>query len=174
MMIRLDEIIDGEIILAVKEPGAAADDLLELDHGIDRTHEDDVADIAGIHAGGELLRGGQNRGDGLFIVLKIAQMLLTQCAVVGGDPLAIIRIRARLELIDEIAHGQRVVLGGAEDDGLFVLVDLIQKQLDPVGLAFLDFDDPVEVSFRVDFAGFDFPFDELCRRRYRHTRRAWC
>ena len=49
-------------------------------------------------------------GMSLFVVLKIAQVLLAERAVVGGDPLAIVRVLARLHLVDEIAHGQRVIL----------------------------------------------------------------
>ena len=45
------EIIDREVVLAVIEPGAAPDDLFELDHRLHRPHQHDVADIAGIHSG---------------------------------------------------------------------------------------------------------------------------
>ena len=37
-----------------------------------RQQQDDVADVAGIYTGGELLRGGQDGGDGLFVVLKLS------------------------------------------------------------------------------------------------------
>jgi len=55
MMMRLYEIVNGEVVLAVAKPRAAAVDLLELDHRIDRAHQDDVAHVAGIDAGGQLL-----------------------------------------------------------------------------------------------------------------------
>ena len=119
MVVRLHEIVDREVVLAVVEPRAAADDLLELDHRVDRAHQHDVADVAGIHAGRELLRGGQDRRDGLLVVLEVAQVLLAERAVVGGDALAVVRVLARLHLVDEVAHGQRVVLRGAEDQRLF-------------------------------------------------------
>ena len=61
---RGDHVLDGAL-LAVVQTRAASDDLLEFNHGIDGPHEHDVADVAGIHAGGQFLRGGQNRGDGL-------------------------------------------------------------------------------------------------------------
>src|SRR5271157_1272020 len=70
MVVRLHEVVDGEIILAIVEPRAAPNDLFELDHGVDGAHQDDVADVPGIHAGRELLRGGQNGRNGLFVVLK--------------------------------------------------------------------------------------------------------
>ena len=85
MVVGLHEVVDGEVVLAIVEPGAATDDLLELDHAVDGAHEHDVANVAGVHAGGELLRGGQNRRNGLFVVLKVAQMLVAEFAVVGGD-----------------------------------------------------------------------------------------
>ena len=87
----LHEIVDGEVVLAVIEPCPPADDLFELDHGVDRPHQHDIADIAGIHAGGELLRSGQDRRDRLLVVLEVAQMLIAQFAVVGRDPLAVVR-----------------------------------------------------------------------------------
>ena len=49
------EVVDGEIILPVVEPGAASDDLFELDYRVDRPHEHDVADIPGIDTCGQLL-----------------------------------------------------------------------------------------------------------------------
>ena len=60
VMIGVHKIIDGEIFFAVKQPGSSPDDLLELNHGIDRPHQDNIADVAGIHSGGELLRSGQD------------------------------------------------------------------------------------------------------------------
>ena len=53
--IGFDEIVDGKIVLAVKKPGTAADNLFELNHLLDRAHQHDIADIAGIDTGRELL-----------------------------------------------------------------------------------------------------------------------
>jgi hypothetical protein len=75
MMMCLHEIIDRKVVLPIVQPRSASDDLLELDHGIDRAHQDDVADIAGIHAGREFLRGRQDRRDALFVVLEVAEVL---------------------------------------------------------------------------------------------------
>src|SRR5438132_14416962 len=46
-----NEIVNGEVILAIVKPGATANDLLELDHGVDGSHDDDVANVARIYAG---------------------------------------------------------------------------------------------------------------------------
>ena len=94
VLVRLHEIVDREVVLAVVEPRAAPDDLLELDHRVDRPHQHDVADVAGIDAGRELLRRGQDRRDGLLVVLKVAQVLLAERAVVGGHALAVVRVLA--------------------------------------------------------------------------------
>ncbi len=115
MKVRLHEIVNREVILTVVKSRAAPDDLLEFDHGIDRAHQHDVADVARVHARRKLLRRGQNGGDSLFIVLKIAQMLLTQVAIIRRDPLAIIRVFAGFQLVDEVAHKQGVRLVRAED-----------------------------------------------------------
>ena len=112
----------------------------------------DVADIPCIHAGGELLRGGQDGGDGLLVVLELPQVLFAERAIVGRDATAIVRVLAGPHLVDQVAHGQRVGLRGTEHQGLLVLVDLLHEQLHPVGFAFLDLDDPVEVRFRVALA----------------------
>ena len=64
--------MNREVVLALEQPGAAADDLLELDHRIHRPHQHDMAHVARVDAGGEFLRGGQNGRDGLFVVLERA------------------------------------------------------------------------------------------------------
>src|ERR1051325_3573210 len=84
MMMRLHEIVNGEIILAVVKASATTDDLLELNHGVDGTHEDDVANVASVDTRGEFLRGGENRWDESFVVLKVAEMLFAKLAIVGG------------------------------------------------------------------------------------------
>ena len=51
MKVRLYEIVDGEVILSIIKARTTSNDLFELDHRVDRAHENDVADIAGVHAG---------------------------------------------------------------------------------------------------------------------------
>jgi len=165
MNMRLHEIVDCEVILAVEKPRAPPDDLLELDHRVNRAHQHDIADVAGVHAGREFLRGGQDRRDGFFVVLKIAQMLFAEGAVVRRDPLAVVRVRARLHLVDEIAHGQCVILCRAEHQRLLVLIDLAHENLDALLFALLDLDDLVEVRFVVEFAGLDFTLHYVVVRR---------
>ena len=92
-------------------------------------------------------------------------MLVAEFAIIGGDPLAIVRVRARLHLVDEVAHGQRMVLRGAEDQRFFPLVDLVHEQLHAVRFALLDLDDLVEVGFRIALPGFDFALHNLVIRR---------
>jgi hypothetical protein len=55
VMMRFDEIIDREVVLAIVESSATTDDLLELDHRIHRAQQHDVTHIAGIDARGEFL-----------------------------------------------------------------------------------------------------------------------
>ena len=55
VMMRFNEIIDREVVLAIVESRAPTNDLLELDHRIHRTQQHDVAHIAGIDARGEFL-----------------------------------------------------------------------------------------------------------------------
>lgn len=155
------EVVDGEVVLAFIEAGAASDDLFELDHGVDGAHQDNVADVAGVHAGRELLGRCQDGRDGLFVVLEVAEVLLAESAVVGGDALAVAGVCAGFSLVDEVAHGECVNLGGAEDQRLFPLIDLVHKELYAVFLAFLDLDDLVEVFLFVQASFFNFAFHHL-------------
>ena len=161
VLIGLHEIVDREIVLAVEQPRAAPDDLLELDHRADRPHQHDVADVARVHAGRKLLRGGQDRRDGLLVVLERPQPLLAQRAVVGRHPHAVVRVAARLHLVDQVAHQQRVALRRAEHQRLLALVDLVHEQLDAIALPLLDLDGAVELRLAVALALLDLAFDHL-------------
>src|SRR6185437_10720298 len=108
----------------------------------------------------ELLRGGEDRRDRLLVILKVAQMLLAERAVIGGDALAVVRVLARLHLVDEIAHGEHVILRRAEDQRLFLLVDRSHEDFDALLLALLDLDDPVEVAFGVAPAALHLALDQ--------------
>ena len=161
MLVGPHEIIDREVVLAVEEARAAADDLLELDHRIDRPHQHDVAHVARIDAGRKLLRGGEDRRDGLFVVLERAQELVAKRAVTRGDAHAVIRLLARLHLVDQVAHRERVILRRAENQGFLALVDRVHEQLHAVFLALLDLDDAVEVALGVAPAFLDLALDQL-------------
>jgi len=86
VMVCLHEVVDGEVILTLVKSRASPDDLLELDHGVDRSHQHNVAHIAGIDSGRKLLGASENRWDRLFVVLKRSQVLLAKLTVIGGAP----------------------------------------------------------------------------------------
>jgi hypothetical protein len=67
-------------------------------------------------------------------------MLLPKRAVVRSYTLAIVRIGARLCLVDEVAHSQGMVLSGTKDQGLLPLVNLFHEQFYAVRLPFFDLD----------------------------------
>ena len=91
-------------------------------------------------------------------------MLLTERAVIGGDPHAVMGVWAGLGLVDQIPHGQRVGLAGTKDEGLLVLVNRLQEELHPVVLALSDFDDAVEILFGVASAGLYLAVDQFVVR----------
>ena len=153
--VRLYEIMNREVVLAVIETRSSADELFEFDHRVDRAHEDDVSHIAGIHTCREFLGGGEDRWDGLFVILKVAEILLAERAVIRRDALAVVRVFARFELVDEIADRKGMGLVCAEDEGFFVGMDLGQENLDALFLAFLDLEDAVEIRLFVTLAGLD-------------------
>jgi peptidoglycan/LPS O-acetylase OafA/YrhL len=53
---------------------AATDAAAALDDGVDGPHQHDVADVARVDPGRELLRGRQDRRDALLVVLKVEQV----------------------------------------------------------------------------------------------------
>jgi hypothetical protein len=97
---RAGEVDNVEVFLAVVhlEPGAAADDLLELGARADHAGQHHVLDHLGIDAGGQQLRGGEDDGRGLVHVLKIGEVREADVAFVGGDAADVVRI-----LLDQIA-----------------------------------------------------------------------
>lgn len=104
VLVRLHEVPDREEILALVNPRAAPDDLLELDHRPYRAHQHDVAHIPRIDPGRQFLRCGQDCWDGLFVVLKVAQVLIADGPVIRRDAHAIAGVCAGLNLVDQIAH----------------------------------------------------------------------
>jgi hypothetical protein len=68
---------------------------------------------------------------------------------------------APIRLVDEVTDRKRMILRGTEDKRFFLLIDLIHEQLDPVGLAFFDLNDLVEVGFFEVIADFDFALNQL-------------
>jgi hypothetical protein len=147
-MVRPHEIEGREIVLAVIKSRTAPDDLLELDHRIDRPQQHDVANVAGVHAGRELLRGGQNTENSFLVILKISQVLFSQSTIIGRHPLAVIRGSAVLRLADQIQHHQRVRLVRAKDQRFFLLVDLWHEDFNPLFLPIPDLDATEEVLYQ--------------------------
>jgi len=47
-----------------------------------------------------------------------------------------------------------MILGSAENNGFFILIDFIEKNLCPLGFALFDLDNFIEVSFFIDFTFF--------------------
>ena len=79
-------------------------------------------------------------------------MLFAHFTIVGRNAVAIVGVGTGLALIDQVAHGQGMLLRGAEHQGLLALVDLVHEELHPVGLTLLDLDDPIEIRLGVPLA----------------------
>ena len=160
-MVGFDEVDDGEVVLAVEDAGASADDLLELDHGVHGAHEDDVAHVAGVHAGGELLGGGQDGRQGLVVILELGQRLVPEVAVGSGDAQAVVQIGRLLVLADQVPDGRRVVHAAAEDDGLLVGVYQAHELLDHELVALAARDPAGELLVAIDLAVLWLALDHL-------------
>src|SRR5262249_125888 len=161
VLVRFYKVVDREVVLVIEQARAAPDDLLELDHGSDRPQQYDVANVACVHAGRQLLRRSQDRWNSLLLVLKRPQPLLAQRTVVSRHANAVVRIAALLHLIDQVANQRRMALRSAEHERLLALIDLVHEQLDPIAFALLDLDGPIELRLAIAAALFDLPFDDL-------------
>ena len=92
-------------------------------------------------------------------------MLLAKRAVVGRYTLAVVGVGTLFKLIHQIPDSQSVVLRGAKDDGLLLLIDFIQHNLNALFLAGFYFDDAVKIGFYINPAFFHFAFDNRIIRR---------
>ena len=88
-------------------------------------------------------------------------MLVAELAVVGGHAHAVVRVLARLHLVDQVANGERVGLRRAKNQGLFALVDHVHEQFDAVFFALFDLDDAIEFGFGVAPAFLDLALDDF-------------
>lgn len=131
---------------------------IELDYRIDGPHQQAIARV---DAGGELLRGCEDRRDGLFVVLENAQEPVALRRVPGDYAHAVVWLPVNFQLVDQVADGGGVILGHAKDQGLFPSVDQVYEQLDAVAPARRGFDDAVEIVFRVAVAFFDLALNQL-------------
>jgi len=73
--------------------------LLELNHRVDWSHQDDVCGYAGVDAGGSFAMWSGLVGI-VFSLSWKSRSVFAEIAVVGGDPLAIVRGRARFCLVE--------------------------------------------------------------------------
>lgn len=164
MLVGLNEVIDGEVVFALKGTGAASDDLLELDDRADDAQQNDVTDITRINASGEFLRGCENGGDGFLVVLKGTEMLFSDVAILGGDPHTVVWIGADFILVDQVADGQGMILGGAKYQSLLVLINQIHEELHPIAFSLFDLDDAIEVGFGIDAIALNLSFHDIIVR----------
>ena len=131
------EVHDGEVELAVLlvDAGAAADDLLELGHGVDALVEHDQVAGLGVHPGGHELRGGGDHRIGRFRVDEVVELGLA-LVVVAGDAHHVPGVgggKVGVGVDQGLAHALGVVDVLAEDDGLVIAVGGLEQLADLVG-----------------------------------------
>ena len=145
------KIVDGEIILLVKQACTTTDNLLKLHHVLNRAHQYDVAHIAGINACTQLIGGSQDSGQQFLVVLEGSQCCFSHFAIIGGHALTIVAGRTLFMLVHHIANYHRMLLGSTEDDGLFVRVNLVQQLLHTVFVTLLNlYSAIIEIRLRVN------------------------
>ena len=129
---RAHVVVEREEVFSVKQARPSTHNLLELDNVVHGTHQHDVPHVAGIHARREFLRRGQDGGAQQVIVLEQLEHLFSLVAIIGSDAFTVVAVGHFLVLINHRSDFQRMHLGVAEDDGLFVWVDFVQQLLDAV------------------------------------------
>ncbi len=113
------------------DPGAAADDLLELGHRADFAVEDDQAAGLGIDPGGEQARGGDDDRVFRLRVDEVAE-LGAAFGIVAGDAhdVALVLLHQVRVFVDQgLAHARGVLGVHTEDDGLLETVAAFFQEL---------------------------------------------
>jgi hypothetical protein len=88
-------------------------------------------------------------------------MLVAKRAVIRGHTHAVVRVRGRLHLVDQVANRERMFLRGAKNKYFLLLVDRVHEQFDAIFFALLDLDDAVEIVLGVTPAFLDLALDQL-------------
>ena len=112
--------VEIELAVVLPNPGAPPDDLLELAHGVNDAHDDDVFAGRRVYPGGEQLGGGENDRRGGFQLLKPAQVAASDPAFVGGHTGDVVRIlfdQILIEVRQRPAHFIGVFLVYAKHNG---------------------------------------------------------
>ena len=102
------------------QAGSASEHLLEQRHGMDDAVDDDDFDKFDIDTRGEELGRGGNDRCGIGNGAEIIELRLS-LGIIAGDAHNVIGIRLEhigIEIGERIAHGERSIGSGAEDDGL--------------------------------------------------------
>ena len=113
--------VEVQLPVVVAQPGAAADDLLELHHRADHPRKHHVLAGGRAHAGGEQLRGGQDHRTERLDVLKAAQVAAPGISLVRGYPAHVVGElphQVGVQVGERLPHLQRMLLIDAEDDRL--------------------------------------------------------
>ena len=118
------KVIDGEIIFFVEQACTTTNNLLKLHYIIYRSHQHNVAHIAGIYACTQFIRCRQDCWQQLFVVLEGSQRRFSHFSVISSHSLTIVVGRALLVLVHHITDYHGMFLSGTEDDGLFVWINL--------------------------------------------------
>ena len=92
-------------------------------------------------------------------------MLVANGAVVRGNAHTIVGVRVCLVLINEVAYRERMVLGGAEHQGLLFLIDILHEDLNALLLPLFDLNDSIEVGLGVPTVGLYLTFNHVVVRR---------
>ena len=117
--------LNHKLAVVVADTGAPPDDLLELRHAANHASQYDVFAGGRINAGGQQLRGGEDRGDVGVYVLEATEVPTPDVALVGCHPTDVVRIlgdEVAVEVRQGRSHLARVLLIHAEDNGLGVPV----------------------------------------------------
>ena len=129
------EDVEEELALGGVDARSASDHLLELGHRLDLLVEHDKTAGLAVHAGFEEFTRRDDCRIRLVGVDEVIELLLTG-GIVGRDAhhvAAVLLAFVGIQLDEEIAHLQRLLLVGAEHDCLRLAPDGVEHLRDPAG-----------------------------------------
>ena len=124
------EDIEEELAVFITNPGAPADDLLELRHGVDNTDENNILHGRSVHTGRQHLRTGKDDRSLSLDVLETTEVPTSDVAFITGHPtdeVGMLLHEVRIEIVQRLPHLVGVLLVNTEHDGLGVLVRLAEE-----------------------------------------------
>ena len=156
ILVSTNKIINSEVVFIIKQTSTSTDNLLELDHIVNGTEQDNISDISCIYSSGQLARCSKNSRPQPIIILENPQLIFTLVTIICSYTHTIITIWPAFMLIDEIPDDCSVSLNRTEYKGLLIWVNLLQQLNYTVLISLSDLNlTIVEILLSIDLVNID-------------------